>query len=228
LAGSEFGKAAAAMPIAFVDQSGAYVPVAVMSPMPGRNFFIGPAGQWLGAYVPAALRGYPFRLARVDGAEDSILCIDEDSGLVLDPDGTGEAFFDAGGNLSPATKAMLDFLVGIQRSRTLTDLAVAVLAETGLIQKWPLRVKVADQMTVVDGLFRIDEPAMAVLDDAGFLKLRKSAVLPLAYMQLLSMAQVTVFQQLDRIQQQLAPPRERQVSLDDIFSQAGDDILRFD
>ena len=33
------------MPIAFVQQSGGYVPVAVMSPIAGRNFFIGPAGQ---------------------------------------------------------------------------------------------------------------------------------------------------------------------------------------
>ena len=34
------------MPIAFVQQSGGYVAVAVMLPIhAGRNFFIGPAGQ---------------------------------------------------------------------------------------------------------------------------------------------------------------------------------------
>ncbi len=46
----------------------------------GRNFFIGPAAIY-------------FRLARVEGAEDSILCIDEDSGLVVDAAGTGRDFF---------------------------------------------------------------------------------------------------------------------------------------
>jgi len=227
LVGAEFGKAAVSMPIAFVEQSGGYVPVAVMSPIAGRNFFIGPAGQWLGAYVPAALRCYPFRFVGVEGAEGSTLCIDEDSGLVVDADGTAEDFFDAEGNPSPATKAVLSFLSEIERNRTLTDMAVAAIAETGLIQPWPLRVKVADQMIPFNGLFRIDEPAMNALDAADFLKLRKSGALPLAYMQLLSMAQVAVFDQLNRIQQQLTPPTERQLSLDEIFATADSGILRF-
>ena len=198
-----------------------------MSPIAGRNFFIGPAGQWLGAYVPAGLRGCPFRLARVEGAEESILCIDEDSGLVVDADGTGEDFFDTDGNPSPANKTMLDFLLEIERNRALTDMAVAALAETGLIQPWPFNVKLADQATPINGLFRIDESAMNALDDADFLKLRKSSALPLAYMQLLSMALVAVFEQLNRIQKQLAPPTERPFSLDEVFVTADPGILRF-
>jgi SapC len=227
LVGAEFGKAAVAMPIAFVEHAGGYAPVAVMSPIAGRNFFIGPQGQWLGAYAPAALRSYPFQLTRVEGVEDSVLCIDEDSGLVIDADGAAEDFFDADGNPSPATKAMLDFLLENERNRTLTDLAVAALVETGLIQPWPLSVKVADQITPFNGLFRIDETAMSALDDAYFLKLRKSGALPLAYMQLLSVAQTAVLEQLNRIQDQLVPLTNRQASLDEIFATADSGILRF-
>ena len=110
LVGAEFGKAATAMPIAFVAQAGGYQPVALMSPIAGRNLFIGPAGQWLGGYVPAFLRAYPFRLARANETEQAILCIDEDSGLVVDADGAEQSFFDADGKPSPETKAVLDFL----------------------------------------------------------------------------------------------------------------------
>lgn len=227
LAGAEFGKAAAVMPVAFVQQLGGYVPVAVMSPIAGRNFFIGPAGQWLGTYVPAALRCYPFRLLKPKGSERSFLCIDEDSGLVVDTDGTAEDFFDAEGNPSPAIKAVWDFLSENERNRTLTDRAVAAIAEAGLIEPWPLSLKVADQTTPLNGIFRIDEPAMNALDDSDFLKLRKLGSLPLAYMQLLSMARVDVFEQLNRIQQQLSPKTEQQFSLEEIFTTVDSGILRF-
>ena len=46
----------------------------------------------------------PFCLFGVEGSEGSTFCIDEDSGLVVDADGTADDFFDAEGNLSPATK----------------------------------------------------------------------------------------------------------------------------
>lgn len=85
----ECAKAAVVMPIAFIEKSGRYQPVAVMSPVQGRNLFIGPGGQWLGGYMPALLRGYPFSLLRAEGGEKTILCIDEDSGLIVDADEDG-------------------------------------------------------------------------------------------------------------------------------------------
>ncbi len=228
LVGAEFGKAAVAMPIAFLAQAGRYVPMAMMSPVAGRNLFVGPAFQWLGTYVPAALRAYPFRLGRANETEQVILCVDEDSGLVVDADGTAEEFFDADGNPSSATKAAMEFLAGIERSRMATDLAVAALADAGLIQPWPLKVMTDGQAMPVDGFFRIDEAALNSCDNETFLKLRKSAALPLAYMQLVSMGQVALFDQLIRIQQQLASHQQRQISpLDEIFEMASSDTLKF-
>ena len=98
----EFAKAAVSMPIAFVAQEGRYVPVAMTSPIAGRNMFIGPSGQWLGTYMPAALAAYPFRLARVEGKPELVLCIDQDS---IAPDGIGQSFFDPDGSPSAAIKA---------------------------------------------------------------------------------------------------------------------------
>src|SRR5919112_5480426 len=84
LVASELGQAVMGMPVAFVRQDGRYVLMAVLSLTPERNLFVAPDGRWLGEYVPMVLRGYPFRVLRPEGREESILCVDENSGLVVD------------------------------------------------------------------------------------------------------------------------------------------------
>jgi hypothetical protein len=230
LVGAEFAKAALSMPIAFVEQAGRYLPVGVMSPVSGRNLFVGPAGQWLGAYVPAALRSYPFRLGRVEGGEEVAVCIDEDSGLIVEADGVAEPFFDAAGNRTVTSQGMLDFLLAMEHSRMITELAVTAAAEAGLIEPWKLQVKTDDDTTPVNGLFRIQEAALNALDDAAFLKLRKTGLLPLAYLQLLSMGQIAVFERLIATQKQLGKAHQqlgKVSSLDEIFANAKNETLRF-
>jgi hypothetical protein len=206
LVGVEFARIAIAMPIAFIEQSGRYVPVALLSPIAGRNFFVGPNGQWLGAYVPAALRGYPFSLARVEGSDKVVLCIDEDSGWIVDSDANPDAtrFFEKDGVPSAALKATLEFLGQIEQNRTATDVALAALADAGIIQPWPLQVQDGKQQVPVKGLHCINEAALNALDDEAFLKLRKSSALFLAQAQLMSMQTLGVFQHLMALQQQLA------------------------
>jgi hypothetical protein len=46
-------------------------------------------------------------------------------------------------------------------------------------------------------------------------------------MQLLSMGQTALFEQLIRLQHQLAPRQERQFSLDEIFKAAESETIRF-
>ena len=229
LLGMEFATAAVAMPIAFIEKSGRYLPVAMMSPVQGHNLFIGPGGQWLGSYIPAWLRSYPFRLLRTEGGDKMTLCIDEDSGMIVDADVDTQKFFEEDGSPSAAVKATLNFLQQVEQNRSLTDLAVAALAEAGLIGPWPLTVSVDNQPQTVNGLHRVDEAKLNALDDESFLKLRKSGALPLAYIQLLSMGRVAVFEQLRRLQQQLSPaPRhEKAFSLDEIFAQAGNETVQF-
>ncbi len=229
LLAGEFAKIAVMMPIAFIEQSGRYVPVAVMSPVEGRNLFVGPAGQWLGGYIPAVLRSYPFLLRRVEGGDSMTLFIDEDCGLIVDVDGDAKNFFEEDGSPSAAVNAALNFLQQVEQNRSVTDLAVAALAEAGLMTAWPLKVSINNEPQTVSGLHRMDETKLNALDDELFLKLRKSGALPLAYMQLLSMGQVAIYAQLGRLQQQLAPApaQEKPFSLDDFFAQAHNETLRF-
>jgi hypothetical protein len=228
----EFSQVGMAMPIAFIAQGDRYESVAVMSLLPGRNMFVGPSGQWLGGYVPASLRTFPFRSVPIQGREDSALCVVEDSGLMVDADGTAEPLFNADGRLAASVEPVWKLLVEVDASRRKTALAIAALEEAGLICPWNINVKVDGVDNAVNGLFRIDEAALNGLDDDAFLKLRRVGALPLAYIQLLSMAQLRVFAQLDRVQQQLAPkqakPQALVQSLDEVFAMPSDGMIRFD
>jgi len=114
-------------------ESGGYVPVALLSPVQNRNFFVGPNGQWLGAYIPAKLRAYPFGLLRAQGTDNLTLFIDQDSGLIVEgAEADSEKFFDPDGNPATAIKAVFEFLQKNEAAQAHTDLAVAALAEGGV------------------------------------------------------------------------------------------------
>ncbi|MEA1053628.1 SapC family protein [Lamprobacter modestohalophilus] len=89
----ELPKALMSLPIGFIEQPDGYGLVAVQSLQPGQNLFVSVDGRWLGGYVPALYRGYPFALAKTEEGQQ-VLCIDEDSGLVgATAAGRGRAVF---------------------------------------------------------------------------------------------------------------------------------------
>ncbi len=129
------------------------------------------------------LRSYPFAVLPQQGTEQTILCVDTDSGLVVDGEATGKDFVDPDGNLSPALQKVLDFLNELQRNRRATDVAVAALAGAGVIQLWPIKLKTEQgAQPAPAGLYRVDEVALNALTDEAFLKLHKaSGGLPIAF-----------------------------------------------
>ena len=230
LVGAEFAKAALAMPIAFVGQgAGRLRPMALLSLAAGRNLFVAPDGRWLGGYVPAALRGHPFALLRPEGAEQSVLCVDEATGLVVDASFPGsEPFFDAEGNPANPVRRVLDFLVQLDANRIVTERAVVALAAAEVLVSWPLEAETPEGRKPVAGLFRVDEARLNALDSDAFLVLRVEGALPLAYAQLLSMGQLSVFQTLIQLQAQLAQIHERQrQTIEQSFVPASTETLSF-
>lgn len=217
LVGAEVVKAVLAFPMAFIKQGNNFKLVVLLSLTPGQNMFVAPNGQWLGGYVPSALRGYPFRLARAEGRDDLILCVDEDSGLISDTE--GEPFFDEQGQLAKPVKDVMDFLSQIEQNRIVTQQAVSALAEARVITEWNLKVKVGEEEKPVTGLYMIDEAKLNNLEDEQFLKLRKTGALPIAYAQLLSMGNIQIFERLAKLHQQIgqqqAPPQDVGINLED-------------
>ena len=141
--------------------------------------------------------------------------------------GQGEAFFDAGGALTGPLKQVLDFLGQIERSQAATDLAVAALAEAGVIEPWTLTLKNSGTNVPVIGLHRIAENSFNVLDDEALLTLRRAGALPIAYLQMLSMQQTKVLTRLTELHEQHAQAEAAKAAMFDFaFGMSADQSFR--
>ena len=194
LVAAELPRAAMALPIAFIEQGGAYVPAAVLGLQAGNNAFVAADWRWVGQYVPALFRAHPFRLAQTEDGQ-CVLCVDEDSGLIGDWP-AGEVFFGEDGEAAPALRDIFAFLTMLERSRAATLAACAVLHKHALIAPWPIAIKTDNGERQIGGLFRIDEAALNALPAEALYDIREAGALPVAYCQLLSMQHVPLLGQL--------------------------------
>jgi hypothetical protein len=206
----ELGMACMSLPIAFVRQNDAFVPHAVQGLEPSRNLFV-VNGKWIGRYIPAVYRSYPFKFAVGERVQRS-LCIDMDSGLVGVGDGFDQQFFDDAGEATKPVKDALNFLQQIHNNRAVTGRVCAALAAEDLFQPWPLKVQTPDGERNIDGLFRIDEARLNSLDPEALARVQKAGGLPVAYCQLLSMSNI---QTLGLIQRKLAEVKNRMPEMTD-------------
>jgi hypothetical protein len=199
----ELPRAAMGLPIGFVLQNEEYLPFAVLGLQPGKNLFVGAKGQWIGGYVPAAYRGYPFALANMPSGE-AALVFDEDSGLLSQTE--GEPFFDEQGNPADPVKQVIDFLSTVRQNQAATVSVCKVLKEKGLIEPWPIKIKAADGEHPVQGLFRINETALNALSAQDLESVRNAGGLSVAYCQLLSMQHFALLGRLAQAHQAAAAP----------------------
>jgi hypothetical protein len=228
----EVAAASSEMPLGFVGTGQAFELVALVSRRADENLYVAPDGAWLVKYVPALLRAHPFRLLRPKGSEKMVLCIDEDSDRVKDGAGE-EIFFDDGDKPAKAVREVLRLLEAVERNRHATSLAVQALAQAGVIVSWEIKIREGDKDVPVKGFHRIDEGALAGLDDAAFLKLRAAAALPLAYGQLISMHQLATLARLVEFRKRLEKARSKskldkltREQVNEMF-QLDDDTIRF-
>lgn len=190
----ELPKAVLHMPITFVPGNGSFGLMALQGLRPGHNHFLDRDKRWLGAYVPAAYRSYPFFMAAADGGKQ-VLCFDEDSGLLSGTD-DGEPFFGEDAQPSPAVAEVLDFLNRIAANRASTLRMCEALHKHNLIQPWPINLHTAAGEQSTEGLFRVDEAALNQLPADALSELRNAGALLGAYCQLLSMQHIPLLGQL--------------------------------
>ena len=198
---SELATLVPAMPLGFVKTQAIFQLVAITSLQPDANYFVSPDGNWIGDYIPAAVRSYPFRMVKPQDRDEKVLCFDNSSGLLADA-GQGEAFFDADGP-SAAIQNVLKLLSDTETSRLVTQRLVDALQDANLIQPWLLNLQQGEQTIPVQGLYRIDEAALNALPGDAYLSLRKTGALPLAYAQLFSMNQLALLPKAARMQAQI-------------------------
>ena len=182
--------------------------VAITSLQPGTNLYVAPDGKWLGTYIPASLRAYSFKLARQEGSDESILCINEASRLVVNDIEEADAFFDDANQHSARLINIFSLLSKVEANRVVTQRAVNALAEACLILPWELRLKQGEEVLPTKGLFRADEAAVNKLDDEQFSTVRNVGRLPIAYAQLMSMNQLAMPEYLGGLRGQILAQQE--------------------
>jgi SapC len=224
--GAELARAALSLPLAFLQEAGRFVLVAVLSLAPGRNMLVGPDGRWLGRYIPACFRSYPFRLVRTQETGQLVLCIETAAGAV-GAASASQDFFDQAGNLSPALRKVFDFLSWYERNRQATDMAVSALVDAAVIKPWPIGIKAEKNQWEIAGLHGIDEAALNALSDDAFLKLRNCSALPIAYAQMLSAALIGVLEQRAR-ELQPKPATVWPENLDGLFGMSSGELIKFE
>ena len=232
LVAAELTKAAAAMPIAFVrdENAGQFQLVGLCSLDEGRNLFVAPDGQWLSSYVPAALRGYPFALMRVEASAQMLLAIDEASGLVVSNAEPGaKPFFDPDGRPAGPVQQILEFLSQIDANLQATNRALVRLEEAGVIVPWAITLDTPEGHKAVNGLFRVDIDRLRALDDDVFLKLRIDDAIFIALLQLSSVEHLSVFSSLANLQIKMEENNKiKTETIQKSFISTENDNLKFD
>lgn len=227
---SEMPRASSDMAIGFVRQQEHLSPAAICSLTPGKNYYVGPDGRWLGSYVPAILRAYPFALMRrtpePGATSNAVVCIDEGCGLLMaraDLEGA-EPLFDE--NERPVGKfaQVIAFLTQLEKDRHVTRTMCDIIDGHGLLVDWPLKVDRGDGVQNVTGILRIDEDRLSGLPDEVFLELRHSGTLPFIYAHFLSTQRLSALSGLAQLQGRLL---QSQPSLADAFEMPLDDDLEF-
>lgn len=209
----EVARAMLSLPIAFIPQNDEFKLVALQGLVQGKNLLVTADGRWRSGYIPAHYRSYPFLLA-TNANNQQVLCVNEGSGLIVDGS-NGEPFFEEGGNLTAAMSEILTFLTQIASNRQSTVQICAQLQQYQLLQPWPITVQTAAGPYNVEGLYRIDEPALNKLPAEDLLALRDSGALLTAYCQLLSMQHLPALTRALLHEQQLATkPMPKELDLD--------------
>ena len=186
----ECAYAASTLPMAFANQDGQWQLVAITGLAVGQNRFI-KDGQWLGRYRPRSMATYGFDLHTV--GKLSFLRFDLNSSLACAADEIGaQSLFNADGSLIEAVQHIQDQLLADQRLYARTEQAATALAQAGV-----LRPVAAEQDHT--NLYLLDEAALAQLDDATFLELRKLQALGMAYAVNLSQQQYHLLERLAQI-----------------------------
>lgn len=187
---TEFLQAAKTYPIVFSsnEEKTEFVPMLVTGLGKGENRFVDNDGNWeSGIYVPAYIRRYPFCVVEINTEKDSsaqqLVCVDE-AGLSDE----GQAFFDDGGEASPAWKDFEVFMQEYESSRIATMAFSSILAEHDLLEVFEARAKhVSGEEYHMINMYRVNEKKLNKLTAKVLKQLMSKNYMYLIYAHLMSL-----------------------------------------
>jgi len=177
----EFSEAAREYPILFVraapDDKGReqIAPVAVFGLRAGENLFL-KDDNWVGGYIPAMLRAYPFTMARVEGSDRWAMVFDSSwEGFSRDE---GTSLFDEKGEASELLNNAHKFVQELESDIERTRLACQRLLELKLLKPMRFDATLASGETLsIDGFLTLDQDVFNKLTDAQRGELHRNGLL---------------------------------------------------
>ncbi|WP_346796488.1 SapC family protein [Halomonas sp. Bachu 37] len=225
------------MPLAFVHKSAdaPFQLVAVQSLQSGLNVYVAPDGRWLGQYVPAFYRSYPFRMMPIEDTERTALCVDQGGGcFALAAEKSEQRLFTDDGELTESLASMRTFMEALEKNRRTTSACVAELAAQDVIVPWALHLSQGEKDAIGDpnvqpvrGLHRIDEARLKQLPAETLQALTQSGALSLAYAQLFSEQRMTHLSRRYQLHSEWQRHASANSAMETLFAEDEDDILDF-
>ena len=197
---AEFARAASEYPIVFAGTNEAFMPVVIVGMRGNENLYVNDQGKWLGRYIPAFIRRYPFVFASGDDGSTLTLCIDE-AFTGFNQDGRGERMFDTEGKPTSYVQNVVRFLQGYQAEFERTRAFCKKLQTLDLLE--PMQAEVttdAGQFLTLAGFSALNRSRLKGLPGDTLLDMVKNDELELTFTHLHSL------QNFDALKDRLATP----------------------
>jgi len=164
----ELARASREFPIVFARGENGLLPGIVSGLKTGQNLLVDGDGNWIGKYIPALLRRYPFIMSE-NGKNTNdrklTLCIDTNYDG-FEEHGDGERLFETDGSASSFAQEQINFLVTLDRQALQTQRFCAALEETGIIEAKKVSFSIDEKSSTSElaGIFLINREKLHSLE----------------------------------------------------------------
>lgn len=186
----EFDLACAEYPIVFTGDISEVMPAALLGVRDNENLHVDDNGAWVGRYIPAFLRRYPFVFSSGNGSTFT-LCIDETYPGV-NWNGVGERLFDAEGERTQYLQTVLNFLKAYQANFEATRAFCRRLVDLDLLESMQAQFTLrTGQRLSLGGFMTVNRNRLRALSGDTLSRLALSGDLDLIYAHLHSQRNFT-------------------------------------
>ena len=185
LSASEMPSAALVFPCVMTHSESGGRLLAITGLEQGRNLFVDTKGKWLGDYLPAVLRTWPFRLLDKEDDEGARPIAVQREALSVTQ---GDDLFDDNGQEMPWLKAVMQELVALDAGEATTSAMVNALHAAGVLTERALQAVLPNgRQMELTGFLSVDEHKLHALEDKVVADLHRQGALAMAYLHLLSL-----------------------------------------
>lgn len=182
----EIAMAAPELPVVFSGGDNV-VPTVITGLKDGQNLVINDEGKWMGRYVPAFLRRYPFVFSKAEAGDTFTLCVDE-SYDGWNKDGSGERLFDANGEQTQYLGGVLNFLQEYQAHFNQTQSFCERLKALDLLEPVTATYEIAGANKMsLGGFFAVNRQKLKALPQEELMAMLSRDELELIYLHLFSL-----------------------------------------